>query len=595
MTPQAKIQNLVVVKFGSSVLSKVEAIPDAIHAVYQHLRNGYKVLAVVSAIGNTTDNLVKETRKLMGEENLTLPPQEYATLLATGEISAASLFTIGLDRAGIKAKKLDHRCLKTQGSILNADPAGLDTTLIQQLFENYSVLVIPGFIGCDATSEVTLLGRGGSDYTALFAGWVLNAKKCIIYKDTAGIFDQDPNEYAPGAKRFECITFDDCLKTSYEVIQHKAVKFAQNKNFQFIVKSLTHINQTLVGEEASLLATSVQQPPRRLKVVLLGLGTVGLGVYKHLAANKQLFDVVGVVVKNIAKHQHHDAPPGLVSDNLNEIMLRECDVVIELIGGVERPAQLITLALQHKRHVVTANKALIAAHGLDLSQLADENNVRLYYSAAVAGAVPILEILKSIQHQNPQVAIQSVTGILNGTCNFVLEKIKEGKTFSDAISVAQSHGFAEADPSFDIEGLDAAQKATIISRFAFGRDPDTIAVQGIQDVCEKNLRAQHSLGNNIKLVASCVLNNGKIHADIRPIALHFEHPLAGVPGANNAILIETLDDQVIHLHGKGAGRWPTAEAVFADLLDLSFSHQANLLNIKTKGKHHEALDTVSAL
>src|SRR5262249_53465227 len=146
-----------------------------------------------------------------------------------------------------------------------------------------------------------------------------------------------------------------------------------------------------------------------------------------------------------------------------------------------------------------------------------------------------------------------------GTCNFILEKIKEGKTFEDAVGVAQMRGFAESNPGFDIEGLDAAQKATIISRFAFGRDPDSMAIQGIQNVCEKNIREQHDQGNSVKLVASCVLNDGKIQADIKPVALQFGHPLAHVPEANNAIMIETLEDETIHLHGKGAGRWPTAE------------------------------------
>ncbi|HVV68841.1 MAG TPA: homoserine dehydrogenase [Gammaproteobacteria bacterium] len=588
--------NVVVVKFGSSVLSKVEAIPEAIHAVYQYLRNGYKVLVVVSAIGDTTDYLINESKKLIGDENSALPPLEYAALLATGEISAAALFAIGLDRAGIKARKVDHRCLTTQGPILNADPISLDTTLINQLFAEYSVLVIPGFIGCDLASEVTLLGRGGSDYTAIFAGWALNAKKCVIYKDTPGIFDLDPNEYAPDAQHFECITFNDCLKTSYEVIQHKAVKFAQSKNFQFIVKSLTSVSQTLVGSETSIVALPSRRHPRKLKVALLGLGTVGLGVYKHLLANRQLFEVVGVAVKNIAKHQHHDTRPGLVSDNIDEILARESDVVVELIGGIAEPGKWIEAALRQGRNVVTANKALIAEQGLALSQLADENNAHLYYSAAVAGAVPILEILKHIKNK-PENTVQSITGILNGTCNFVLEKIKEGKTFSEALHIAQLHGFAESDPSFDIEGLDAAQKATIISRFAFGRDPDSILVEGIQDVCENHLREQYAQGNIIKLIASCVLNDGKIQANIKPVALHYTHPLAAISGANNAIVIETGHQEAIHLHGKGAGRWPTAEAVFADLLTLSFNHQVDTVAVPShrvsKGHHYEALDTVS--
>ncbi len=578
--------NLVVIKFGSSILSSISEIPKAVHEVYQYLRQGYKVLVIVSAIGNTTDELINATQQLLDDPHAGPPSHIFAELLATGEVAAASFFSVALDKAGIQSGKLNHLCLKTCGPTLDAEPYDLQCEHILNLFEQYPVLVLPGFTGCAQDSSITLLGRVGSDLTAIFAAWRLNAKQCILYKDTHGIYDRDPNAYGKEANPYKTITYEDCLKLASSVIQHKALKFAQAENFTFTVKALAHADGTLVGAKQSRLLNETTNPPK-IKVSLLGLGTVGWGVYKHLSAANQFFDIVGIGVKDCSKHQHHPIPKELISDDLGEIISRECDVVVELIGGTELSAQLINEALKQKKHVITANKALIAEKGLHLSQLASYHNVKLSYSAAVAGAVPILETLKHLQKNQPKNYVKSITGILNGTCNFILDKIREGKSFSDAIKLAQIVGIAEHDPSLDISGQDAAQKIIIISRLAFGREPDVINVQGIQTLQEKFIRDEAAKGNLVRLIASCTVEQDNIHAEIKPISLHKMHPLASVPAANNAITIQTIQDEIIQLNGKGAGRWPTAQAVYADLLEL--------LSVNIRDKSHESLDTVSTV
>ncbi|MDF3054787.1 MAG: aspartate kinase, homoserine dehydrogenase [Gammaproteobacteria bacterium] len=561
---------IAVIKFGASVLSEIEDIPKAVHEVYYYLRRGYKVLVVISAIGDTTDQLNYAAQIVMDDETGVPLTEEFAELLATGETNAACLFTISLDRVGIAAKKIHHQCLTTQGSILNATPKSLDKDIIFRLFARYSVLVLPGSIGCNTDKHTTLLGRGGSDFTALFIASRLKADICVFYKDTDGIYDRDPNTEKDVARRYALLNYTDAFKIPEGVIQHKALKFAQAKQIPFCVKSLVNTYATLVSSQPSSFSSIKNRHRHKLRVVLCGLGTVGLGIYKHLINHHELFEVVGVVVNDLEKNTRHQLPDGLISNDWKAVLARGCHVVIELIGGIEIPEAIIKRSLIQGCHVITANKALIAEKGLALSELAAQNKVQLLYSAAVGGAIPILENLRHLKNSTQTSQITSITAVLNGTCNFVLDKVNEGKTIQDAVHLAKILGFAESDPDYDLNGLDAQQKTHLISRIAFGKDPDNLEVAGIQHLNEQIIRSAKKKGKVIRLVASCELEkNDRVRAKISPIELDLTHPLAQVSGEENSILVHTANDKVIQWRGKGAGRWPTAESVFADLLDLS--------------------------
>ncbi len=560
-----KKHNIAVLKFGSSVLSSVHEISRVVHEVYHYLRHNYKVMVIVSAIGDTTDELIELAKTLLDDDVNSISTQEYAELLSIGENISACLFTLGLDRAGIKAKKIATSCLTTRGSIANAEPENLDTHFILNLFNQYGVLVLPGFAGRDNQHNTTLLGRGGSDFSAIFAAWALKADRCVIYKDTDGIYDGDP-KISVNAKHYKCLSYEDALALSSGVIQQKALQFAQNKNFNFIVKSLGSINETLVGSKPSLFAPNVKNE-KKLKVLLFGVGTVGLGVYKHLLANSHLFDIVGVGVSDLTKHASQHIPKHLISNNIQALLERDCDVVIELIGGIEVAESLISQALMKNCHVVTANKALIAEKGEILRAIAEKYDVTLHYSAAVAGAIPILEVLQQLKNSDND--IEEISGILNGTCNFILEKVKEGNSFKDAIKLAKHLGYAEHDPTADINGLDAAQKTVLISRIAFDQDPDQLDITGIQHLKEQHIHDALKRHKIIRLVAQCRRKNNKIHAVVKPLFLNEDHPLAQVQSANNVVMIRNTRNEDQYWYGKGAGQWPTAESVFADLLTLS--------------------------
>jgi homoserine dehydrogenase len=563
-------EKIAVIKFGSSVLPDISSIPNAVHEVYQYLRIGYKVLVIVSAIGNATNDLIATSSQVFDDPYSIPPSHAFAELLATGETAAASIFTISLHRIGIPALKLDHSYLQTKGSYVDAEPYIFQTARILNLFEKACVLVLPGFVGINQEGSLTLLGRGGSDFSAIFAAWSLKAAICAIYKDTDGIFNIDPG-ITTTALPYRTITYADCLRIPYPVIQHKAIKFARTKHYTFTVKSLSSTQGTRVGAEKSLLGQT--RRTHRFKVILFGLGTVGLGVYHYLLDNTDLFEIVGIGVKDLSKHRYLQISEAIISDNLQEIITRDCDVIIELIGGIEASEQLVTQALLQKRHVITANKALIAAKGQYLSHLAVCYNAKLLYSATVAGSIPILEILRLFNTANVRSKIQSITGILNGTSNFILDKIREGQSLIEAIKSAQKAGFSEADPSLDLNGTDAAQKLQILARHAFNQELSNITVEGIQNIKEDFVRRDDQK-NIVRLVACCELKNGALEASVKPNVLADSHPLAHVVDANNCILIQTVIGEVITLHGKGAGRWPTAEAVYADLLHLVLNCQA---------------------
>ncbi len=556
---------IAVVKFGSSILSDKNQIPKAIHEVYRHLREGYRVLVVVSAMGDTTDQL-EQTAKSLYPDQCSQPTEALlAELLATGEMASSALFTIGLHEAGISAHKLNYTCLNTKGPVLDSEPDTLNQALILDLFKKYAVLVVPGFIGADEKQAVTLLGRGGSDFSAVFFAVTLNAERCILYKDTNGIFNHDPNLCDRIVERYKTLTFQDCLKIAYPVVQHKALKFAADKNFNFYVKSLGSQDGTLIGSAFSSFYQK-NNPNKKLKIILLGLGTVGLGVYQHLRAANELFEIVGVGVKNPAKYTGI-VPLEILSTQPIELLQKECDVVIELIGGLSVANVLITEALKQGRHVITANKLLIAEHGVSLTNLAKTHGVKLLYSAAVAGSVPILEVLKQMNN------IKSITGILNGTCNFILDKMKQGETCFDAIRAAQLAGFAESDPTLDIEGHDAAHKLKILSRLAFGEVPQKLFIEGITHISPESIKIEEKRHHTIKLLAECRLTGDSLEASVTSKAIPYSHPLANISAADNSILIETISGETIQLSGKGAGRWPTAESVFADLFDLLLQHE----------------------
>ncbi|MGY2725792.1 homoserine dehydrogenase [Thermostichus sp. OS-CIW-26] len=318
----------------------------------------------------------------------------------------------------------------------------------------------------------------------------------------------------------------------------------------------------------------------RERVGLLGLGTVGTGVVQILQQPRhpllQSVEIAAVGVRSLDKPRQVRIPPERLTTNLEQIVSDpEIDVVIELMGGLEPARSLILKAIDHGKPVITANKAVIARHGEEIFQAAAQAKVSVLLEAAVGGGIPILQPLQqSLQASH----IQAVWGIVNGTTNFILSQMTQAaSSFEEALALAQAHGYAEADPSADVEGWDAADKIAILASLAFGVSVkrEAIPCEGIRGISPTDIRYAREWGYTFKLLAIAQRANSggeaaKMALDIRvhPTLLPSTHPLANINGVDNAVLVQGDPLGQVVLSGPGAGRGPTASAVVGDLLTL---------------------------
>ena len=314
---------------------------------------------------------------------------------------------------------------------------------------------------------------------------------------------------------------------------------------------------------------------KTLKVGMLGAGVVGSQVAKLLVANKSdlaaragaNLELVSVAVKDIKAKRDGIANQLLTADALSIVNDPQIDLVIEVIGGIDPAKDLILKALNNGKSVVTANKALLAKHGAELYAAADKANVDLYYEAAVAGAIPILRPLRESLVGDHVIRIM---GIVNGTTNYILTKMDEnGTAFADALKEAQSLGFAESDPTADIEGFDAAAKAAILAGLAFhSRVSDAdVYREGISKITASDVKVAKAIEMVIKLLAIAELTpEGAISVRVHPALIPRTHPLASVRESFNAVFVEAQSAGQMMFYGKGAGGEPTASAILGDLV-----------------------------
>ena len=316
-----------------------------------------------------------------------------------------------------------------------------------------------------------------------------------------------------------------------------------------------------------------------LKIAVAGLGTVGTGILKLLAKHGDLLErrcgrrIVVTAVS--ARQQNKDRGVSLdgiafFQDAVKMASEADADVIVELIGGSDGIAKDTALAaIAAKRHFVTANKALIAHHGTELALKAEAAGVTLAYEAAVAGGIPIIKALREGLAGN---AIKSLHGILNGTCNYILSRMRdEGLEFDEVLADAQALGYAEADPGFDIDGVDAAHKLAILASLAFGRevDFDGVHIEGIRHISQMDIHFAEELGYRIKLLGIASESDLGVSQRVHPCLVPASAPIASVEGVFNAVVAEGDFVDTLMMEGRGAGEGPTASAVCADLADIA--------------------------
>lgn len=322
-----------------------------------------------------------------------------------------------------------------------------------------------------------------------------------------------------------------------------------------------------------------------LRVALLGLGTVGSGTFNVLKDNaSEIERRVGfpIQIKVIADLNTEKASelagPGVevLGDAFEAVKRDDIDVVVELIGGYTIAKQLVLAAINAGKHVVTANKALLAVHGDEIFAAAEANNVMVAFEAAVAGGIPVIKAVKEGLAANK---IEYVAGIINGTCNFILSEMRDkGLPFAEVLAQAQAFGYAEADPTFDIEGVDAAHKISLLSSLAFGVPVqfEKAYIEGITKLTKEDIQFAEQLGYRVKLLGIAKRTDQGVELRVHPTLIPGKRLIANVEGVMNAVLVKANAVGPTLYYGAGAGSLPTASAVVADLIEIARSSQAPL-------------------
>lgn len=541
---------VIVLKFGGSVLTDEHRLRIAVHEVYRWRREGWRVVAVVSAFAGRTDELLASCEC----EGLEPEGHAVASVLACGERESAARLVGCLDRVGLTAALLDPAAihLRAEGPALDADPLGFDANRVREHLDSCGLVVVPGFLAIDSLGRTITLGRGGSDLTALVLADGLRAERCRLLKDVDGLYEHDPAGSGPPPRRFERATFDDALGLDGSILQHKAVRFARERGVVFEVGRVNATRVTKVGARRAKLGGFAERTTA-LRVALLGVGVVGGGVLELLDQMPDRFEVVAAAVRGVDRHERRLRRFGVrtISSDVVGVAQYGADLVIEALGGTNPAREAIAAALRSGASVVSANKALLAEHGRELVDLAEACDRPLRFSASVGGGAPVLE-------SGTRCRARRVRGVLNGTANFVLSRMAEGVRLDDAIAEAQRLGLAEADPSRDLDGRDSLDKLRVLALRC------GIEAKGLADLSRADVRLARP-GQLVRQVATLEADGSM------SVALEAVEPgdaLFDLPAEWNAAEITSGDGTTALVRGRGAGRWPTAEAVVGDVLEL---------------------------
>ena len=555
---------IVVMKFGSSVLSGPPDAPTVASDIYAEVRRGRRVVAVVSAFAGETDRLLAEARALgLAHDNPLLP-----AYVVQGEERSAALAAIACDRIGLSATTLSVRDLGivADGPVEHARPAVFDRNALDRALEGHDVVVVPGFGALAQDGRVVLMGRGGSDLTALFLAAELGLDHVQLVKDVDGLYDRDPN-VDPGARRYDRASWMEAAALGGGLVQPDALALAAARRLRVEVRNHADGHRTVIGPESA--------PPRLvrssgpLRVAVAGCGVVGGGALSRLLGDPG-FEVVGVLVRDPAKPRD---VPGVSGDRLAPLLVADAatlldrvpDILLEALSAAEAGHALIRAALERGVDVASANKQAVSRDPAGLLALAAGQGAELLWSASIGGGVPMVETLRAARSKAPILAIEAV---LNGTVNFILERLSAGDSFDNALAGARAAGFAEEDPSSDLEGLDAAAKVRLLAFEAFGVMPHESEIP--RDI----LSAANSLPAGARQLCRCRMDNGRLVAEVRLVADPVDPLFAALKGEGNALKVITVDGSVVRCQGRGAGRWATAESLLADLSDLATRRRA---------------------
>jgi homoserine dehydrogenase len=546
---------VIVLNFGHSVLKSLEDYTQAASEIYRHYRQGQNVVAVTSAQGDQTDVLMAEARQIGPEGDAKNLPE----LLQLGERRSAALLALALERIGAPAfvRQARDLGLTAEGSFTEARLTGLDTDQLLQDLKDHDIVVMPGFVAIGEKDRAVLLGDGGADLTALYVANQLGVE-AVLLKDVNGIYEVDPKSNA-NAARYEEISWEDATRVAGPLVAPRALGFARKEQVPFRVGTPGLPSYTRVGATTGAMKTA--PAPKKLRVAMMGLGVVGGGVFRRIAAHSDQFEIVKIMVRSPDKYIDQGYRPEVLTTEFDDLLAAQPDIFIDVSGGIEPALSHSKAMLERGTHVVSANKQAIAAGGQALVDFAAELGAQLRFSASAGGGMPVLEMC--IRESG---RITRVQALLNGTTNYMLDEMGKGKSYAEALQDAQDKGFAEADPSGDVNGSDAAAKIRLIAQLGFG---EAITLDDIPRDTIENFAPNSEPKGARKRIANIWRDKNGFSSSLDLKDLSKNNFLAQADGEEAHAVFDFDDGDQYRIRGKGAGRWPTTESVMADLFDIS--------------------------
>lgn len=546
-----------VLNFGHSVLSSLSDYTEAASEIYRHYRTGRNIVAVTSAQGDQTDVLLAEARRIGPEGDARNLPE----LLQLGERRSAALLALALERIGAPAfvRQARDLGLTAKGDPMNAELTGLNTGQLMQDLKDHDIVVMPGYVAIGEKDRAVLLGQGGADLTALYVADQLGAP-ALLLKDVDGVYNRDPRESGSDpAQRYDRVSYADVRRKAAPLIASRALDYAESVGQRFRIGAPGAAASTQVGDVSDMPGDARQT--RKLRIAMMGLGIVGGGIWRRVEELTDRFEIVRVMVRNPAKYIEQGYPSDILTTSADDLIAADPDIFIDVSGPIDPALGLMRDMLSKGVHVVSANKQAIAEGGQDLLDHAEKSGARLLFSSAAGGGMPVLEMCLRERGR-----IARVEALLNGTTNFMLGEMEAGLSYDEALKLAQDRGYAEADPTADVDGHDAAAKIRLVSLLGFGQEltPDQIARDTLS-----SMKSNREPGTILKRVARVSGDTGELVADLRLRELSPNNFLAKADGEEAHAVFDFTDGDRYVIRGKGAGRWPTTESVMADLYDLS--------------------------
>lgn len=547
---------VIVLNFGHSVLRSLDDYTNAASEIYRHYREGQNVVAVTSAQGDQTDVLMAEARRVGPEGRAKNLPE----LIQLGERRSAALLALALERIGAPAfvRQARDLGLNAKGSYTDAELVGLNAEQLLQDLKDHDIVVMPGYVAIGEKDRSVLLGQGGADLTALFVAHQIEAP-ALLLKDVDGVYARDPKQSGDSPKRYSQISWDDMAKVAGPLIEPKALGFAKKYQQSFRIGKPGIPVYTTISDKTAPLSAAPQV--KKLRVAMLGCGVVGGGVYRRVKAHPARFEMVKIMVRNVDKYIDQGFRPAELTTEFDDLIAAKPDIFIDVSGGIEPALSHTQAMIAAGVHIVSANKQAIAQGGRALMNFAKQKDIALSFSSAAGGGMPVLEMCLREKGR-----ITRVQALLNGTTNYMLGEISKGRSYEAALADAQEKGFAEADPSADVNGADAAAKIRLVALLGFDED---ITLDDIPRDTIEDFKPEGPPKGAIKRIAILWRDKNGFSTNLELKDLSLNNFLAQADGEEAHAVFDFDDGDQYRIRGKGAGRWPTTESVMADLFDIS--------------------------